>query len=189
MDWRPCPARNRAAASPSGRRPGRICSCARCWPRQVYPCPRPFWPGIPIIGRDLVWARAVSKVLLKPHSCDAMVLSQWDEPHWRSTDPESDRDRDRAFVRRAGKPASGAERRVPCRRCRRSARQWPVVSGPGPIGALDSILMLQGLDVAPTAAPRPRRMARSCSTCWTRSATGFWPAACRARRSTAWRTR
>ena len=28
----PLPASRRAAASPSGRRPGRICWCARCWP-------------------------------------------------------------------------------------------------------------------------------------------------------------
>jgi len=47
-------------------------------------------------------------------------------------------------VRRAGKPASGTSSGFSVSDA--SEVRGAVVSGPGPIGALDSILMLQGLD-------------------------------------------
>ena len=53
-----------------------------------------------------------------------------------------------------------------------------IVAGPGPIAALDSILMLQGMDDSTQGTRQGRSpMANSCWTCWIRCATAFWPAA------------
>ncbi len=49
-----------------------------------------------------------------------------------------------------------------------------IVAGPGPIAALDSILMLQAWTIPPMAARAAWRMANNCSTCWTACATGCW---------------
>ncbi|MBV9420613.1 MAG: flagellar assembly protein FliX, partial [Alphaproteobacteria bacterium] len=51
---------------------------------------------------------------------------------------------DTASIRRVGKPATGASSNFSVSETGEARPQ--VVAGPGPIGALDSILMLQGLD-------------------------------------------
>ena len=46
-----------------------------------------------------------------------------------------------------------------------SESQAQIVSGPGPIAALDSILTLQGLDISPKASPKAWPMVSSCWIC------------------------
>ncbi len=64
-----------------------------------------------------------------------------------------------------------------------------IVTGPGPIAALDSILALQDMGDATDGRSKGSPMASNCSRFWIRCATDFWPAAFPAPLSIAWRWR